>query len=85
MPWTHTLTEDKRTEILAAVDQQGHEHLEYADGDKDYAAFLLTADAIAYKRLEVSIFDLPDACWTDHYQDGMTPGEALRVVLENDV
>lgn len=85
MPWTQTLTEAKRTELLAAVDKQGSDHLTYANGDKEFAGFLLTADAIASKRLGFSIFDLPDACWADYYQDGMKPGEALRVVLENGV
>lgn len=82
MPWIDTLSADHHQLLMTVLDTDGAEHLRYADGDRRFAAFLLAADTLARRRLGVSIFDLEDACWRDFYDDGMTPGEALRTARE---
>jgi hypothetical protein len=78
----HALTADDGHVVMTMLDRDGAEHLRYADGDRGFAAFLLGADTLAWRRLGVSIFDLEDACWRDFYDQGMTPGEALRAARD---
>lgn len=78
MAWIDMLPADHHQLIMSVLDTDGAEHLRYAGGDRGFAAFLLAGEALALRRLGVSIFDLEDACWRDFYADGMTPGEALR-------
>jgi hypothetical protein len=67
---------------MTLLDQDGAEHLRYAAGDRGFAAFLLGADTLAFRRLGLSIFDLEDACWRDFYDDGLTPAQALCVARD---
>lgn len=69
-------------QIDAALNERGAEHLRHAGGDRGFAAFLLQADDRCRRHFYVSIFDLPDYCWRDAYDDGMTPAEAVREALE---
>jgi hypothetical protein len=85
MPWTANLSQEKHDKLMTALDQQGHEHLRHAGEDRDFAAFLLVADALALRRKGISIFDLPDYCWRDVYDDGLTPAEALQAALDNGI
>ena len=85
MTWADDLTTERRAKIESALDRSGAEHLRYANGDRNFAAFLLVADATAFKTIGVSIFDLPDFCWRDAHDDGMTPAEALRVARESGI
>jgi hypothetical protein len=68
---------------MALLDELGAEHLRYAGGDRGFAVFVLVADAVCRRRLGVSIFDLEDACWRDFFDDGLTPGEALRAARDH--
>jgi hypothetical protein len=63
MPWITDLPADRRKSVDAALTQRGARYLKTADGDRDFAAFLLVADSVAYQRLGVSIFDLDDYTW----------------------
>jgi hypothetical protein len=78
MAWIDTITADRRAKLDAVLTEQGDEHLRFANSDRGFAAFLLVADALAFKYVGVSIFDLPYYCWRDAYDDKMTPAEALR-------
>ena len=83
MTWTGTLTSDRHSKLMALLDSpRAAEHLNYASGDREFAAFLLTADALAYRHIGVSIFDLPDACWRDFYNDEMIAAQAVKIVRE---
>jgi exopolysaccharide biosynthesis protein len=84
MPWIDTSPPQRRRQLETALDADGAEHLRYAAGDPDFAMFLLVADAAAGRRLGVSIFDLPDACWRDFYDDGLTPMEAVATASESE-
>ena len=83
MSWTETLSPERRRTLTATLDEHGAEHLRYAGGDREFAMFLLVADARCQRRLGVSIFDLEDACWRDFYDDGLTPAEALRAARDS--
>jgi hypothetical protein len=85
MTWTADLPQGKHDKLMAALDEHGREHLKYAGDDRDFAAFLLVADTAARMKNGLSIFDLPDYSWRDVYDDGMTPGEALRSALDNGI
>jgi hypothetical protein len=85
MTWTTDLSQGKHDKLMAALDEHGREHLEYAGGDRDFAAFLLVADTALRTKRGVSIFDLPDYCWRDAYDDGLTPGDALQAARDNGV
>ncbi|WP_018589036.1 hypothetical protein [Salinispora arenicola] len=78
MSWLNTLTGERVDKIYAALDQRGAAHLEYANGDREFAAFLFVADNQLRRTIGVSIFDLADYCWRDAYYDGMSPDEALK-------
>ncbi|MEH1124789.1 hypothetical protein [Micromonospora sp. CPCC 206061] len=82
MAWIDIIDDNSRAKIDAKLTERGAEHLRYANGDREFAAFLLVADALAYKHFGLSIFDLPDYCWRDAYDDEMTPAQALHVALE---
>jgi hypothetical protein len=85
MTWTDDLTSENRAKIDTALDQRGAQHLDYANNDRDFAAFLLVADSLAHRRYGVSIYDLPDYCWRDVYEDGLTPRQALNAAQENGI
>ena len=82
MPWIRTIPADRRVKLMTLLDQDGADHLRYAAGDREFAAFLLVADAACRRRLGVSIFDLEDACWRDFYDDGLSPSEALAAARD---
>jgi hypothetical protein len=57
--------------------------LEYAGGDEEFASYLDEANRLCERRLGgLGILDLPDYCWRDAYDDGVSPREALRAALE---
>jgi hypothetical protein len=80
MTWVHGLSAAQRAKLNAAL-AHGEEHLQHADGDRDYAGFLLVADEICRRKVGLSIYDLADFCWRDAYDNGMAPGGALRDAL----
>lgn len=85
MTWWDEQTEARRTAVTTVLDSpRGRQYLDYAHGDRGFAAWLLVADATCIRRLGVSIFDLSDWAWRDAYDDGETPGQALRDALRVD-
>ena len=64
--------------------ERGARYLDYAGGDRGFAAWLLVADALCLRRVGVSIFDLSDWSWRDTYDSGETPGAAVRDALRAD-
>lgn len=40
-------------------------------------------DGIVSRKLGVGVDDLPDACWRDYYDDGMSPSEAIECAAED--
>ncbi|MDT5024258.1 MAG: hypothetical protein QOE61_684 [Micromonosporaceae bacterium] len=85
MSWWEEQRDRRRTAINAVLDsQRGTGCLNYADGDRGFAAWLLVADVTCTRRFAVSIFDLVDWSWRDAYDAGEQPESALRDALEAD-
>lgn len=49
----------------------------------EFDTWLDKVDALFRKRTGLSIHDMPDWCWSDFYDDGLTPAEALAVARED--
>jgi len=85
MTWWDDQSDLRRTAVTTGLNSpRGHRYLDYAHGDRGFAGWLLVADATCVRRLGVSIFDLSDWAWRDAYDDGATPGQALRDALRAD-
>jgi hypothetical protein len=70
---------DRRAAITATLDSdRGKRHRDYADGDRDFAAWLLVADMTCLRRIGASIFDLSDWSWRAAYDAGSQPAAAVR-------
>lgn len=57
---------------------------EYAGGDPRFAEWLNTVDQMVVQTAGLSMFDFPDALWRDHFDDGLSPRDAIETVAEND-
>jgi hypothetical protein len=85
MNWLDEHAGDRRAAITATLDSdRGRRHRDYADGDRDFAAWLLVADLICLRRTGVSIFDLSDWSWRGAYDDGTQPAAAVRDAVSAD-
>ena len=42
-------------------------------------------DAAVQRQVGVSVYDLPDCCFRDWYDDDLTPNEAAEVAIENGI
>jgi hypothetical protein len=42
-----------------------------------------TVDGLCQRRYGLSIYDLPDCCFRDWFDEGMTPGEAVSLARES--
>jgi hypothetical protein len=83
--WWDEQTDQRRSAVTTVLDSShGQQYLAYAYGDRGFAAWLLVADATCIRRLGVSIFDLSDWAWRGAYDDGATPGQALRDAVHAD-
>ena len=49
--------------------------------DAPFEAWLARADAVCCKLVGMSIYDLPDYCYRDAFDDGMTPAAAAKSAL----
>ncbi|GAA0475576.1 hypothetical protein Aca07nite_84490 [Actinoplanes capillaceus] len=79
MNWLDEHGGDRRAAIIATLDSdRGKRHRDYADGNRDFAAWLLVADMICFRRLGVSIFDLSDWSWRGAYDARTQPANAVR-------
>jgi hypothetical protein len=58
------------------------DYLHYSGNDPDLAEWLKSVDRLAYKRIGVSIFDMPDYLWADSYRSGDSPEEGLADAIE---
>jgi hypothetical protein len=47
-----------------------------------FYGYLRVCDSFCMQRAGVSIFDLADMTWRDHYDERVTPGEAVARALE---
>lgn len=56
--------------------------LEYAHGDRKFAAWLRLVNALCAERYEVGIFDLPDYLWRDEYDNESAPKASLDAAVE---
>jgi hypothetical protein len=56
----------------------------YGNGDPYFALYLFIADRKCTRRVGFGIFDLADYLWYDAYENGTSPGWAVREALEND-
>ncbi len=85
MTWWDEQTDQRQTALTTVLDSpDGRRYLDYAHDDRGFAGWLLVADATCIRRLHMSIFDLSDWAWRDAYDDGVSPGEALRDALHAD-
>lgn len=55
--------------------------LEYARGDRDFAAWLTEVDALCLRERMLSVFDLEDHTWRDDFDAGGDPEECFREFL----
>jgi len=82
--WIDTQDTEKIDAAVAAMRRKAGEGdracggvLDYAGGDEQFALWLRQIDIHVGKRLGLSVFDLPDVCWRDYFDDGLSPIEAL--------
>ena len=57
------------------------EFLEYAGGDKEFAAFMKKVDSMVVAKIELGVYDLPDYAWRDLYDsnpDDKTLDDAIE-------
>ena len=57
---------------------------DYAGGHLAFAAWLEQTDRIMVRRYGVGLFDMADAPLRDFYDDGITPAQAVGLVMEAD-
>ena len=81
MSFIDTIPGHVRDAVLASFEADGDEHRTYAGDDREFAVWLYVTDRSCRARIGVSIFDLADFCWRDHFDDGATPKEALSAAL----
>jgi len=85
MSWLDEQPQQRRAAIDRVLgSEDGQRYLVHAGADRDFAGWLLVADALCIRRVRVSIFDIADWAWRDAYDDGMKPGDALREALRAD-
>lgn len=49
--------------------------------ERTFAQWMVEVDKACYKRAFLSVHDLPDCCYRDWYDDGVSPGCAARKAL----
>src|SRR2546429_8225243 len=82
MAWLAGQDPTRRAAISTVLDgEHGTRYLDYARGERGFAAWLLVADALCLRRIGVSIFHLSDWAWRDAYDSGEPPGAAVREAL----
>jgi hypothetical protein len=85
MSWLDEQDPTRQAAITTALDgERGARYLDYADGDRGFAGWLLVGDALCRRRVAVSLFDLSDWTWRDAYDSGEPPGAAVREALRAD-
>ena len=85
MNWWDEQDTQRQDRLNAMLDSEdGSEYLAYAHGEREFAAWLVIAEVICFRRHGVSIFDLADWTWRDAYDNDTTPNAALREALEFD-
>lgn len=85
--WIEELGDDIRTKIAGKYDAlpENDSVRSYARDDVDFGTWLMVVNGACYRRIGFGIFDLPDKSWRDWYEDEMTPGEALRALMEEGI
>lgn len=71
-------------EITRDNDERVKRYVEYANGDVRFAIWLYMCDRSCLARVQLSIFDLADACWRDKFDSGTRPRDAVTEALEDD-
>lgn len=56
---------------------------DYAGDDKGFAAWLEKIDARLIRLYGLGVLDLPDQCYRDHYDDGLTASEVIQIMRED--
>jgi hypothetical protein len=84
-PWFDNLSADEQRAALDRLTSPaGRAALDYAgpDAPREFAAWLAEADRLSLTQYGLSIFDLSDFGWRDHYADELTPADALAAAIE---
>jgi hypothetical protein len=55
-----------------------------SEEEQEFAKWLQEVDARCQEKVVLSIFDLPDHGWRDHYENGTDPAMALDYFLEEE-
>ncbi|AOX18652.1 hypothetical protein [Kozakia baliensis] len=56
----------------------------YTAGHLGFHGYMRAVDALLQRRAGVGVFDLPDRCWRDAYDDEIPPQEAVAECLEEE-
>ena len=51
--------------------------------DQSFEVWMKEADRLCGASTGMSLYDLPDCCYRDWYDDGMTPKQAVRMALRS--
>jgi len=83
--WFDNLDPEQRNSILASLDTPaGREAIAYAaDGPREFYAWLTAANLLCIERYDLSLFELNDVGLRVHFNDGLTPHEALSIAISN--
>lgn len=52
---------------------------------ESFETWMKAVDSACIKRSGVSIHDLPDVCYRDWYEDGMSPALAARAAIRSEM
>jgi hypothetical protein len=74
--------ETMKHQLQLALDDDIHAYV--GEGRHEFKAWLAEADLLCLRQTGVSIFDLADMPYDDWYEDGMSPKEAVRELLEEE-
>jgi len=56
----------------------------YTAGHLGFHGYMRAVDALLHRRLGIGVFDLPDRCWRDAYEDEVSPNDAVAECLEEE-
>lgn len=52
--------------------------------DEKFDVWMAKVDAAVEKKIGLSVYDLPDLCYRDMFDDGVTPSQAARMAIKNE-
>jgi hypothetical protein len=84
MPWTNPDPVQHSAVMMMLECSLGHRYLAEADGDTDYAAWLIVVDVFLIQRFAIGYRDLAHRGWRADYESGTHPHRAALAVLQAD-